>query len=80
MASDLGYKIESSPSSNPISIGQNSLQYTLNVQNNSTLTQILNEFEITNPVINADNYMELKDLYNQMIKDQSEYFVISKQD
>lgn len=75
-----GYKLNSAPESNLSTTNQNSIQYNLKVQSNPYAVQALSEFRINNPLVNSEAYAELKELYNQMIKDQSEYFVISKQD
>jgi hypothetical protein len=74
-----GYVLESSPEPKRIATTKNLVRYNFMLQNNNNIVQSVAEYKIEDPVIDADYYIELKNLYNEMIRDQQEYFVISKQ-
>lgn len=74
-----GYILESAPETKRISTTNNQIHYNFLSQGQGNFVQALAEYKVENAEIDATIYPELQNLYNEMIKDQDEYFVISKQ-
>jgi hypothetical protein len=74
-----GYILESAPETKRIAITNNLVHYNFVSQGHGNFAQALAEYKVENAEIDAAIYPELQKLYNEMIKDQDEYFVISKQ-
>jgi len=72
------HSLESFPESKTSITTDKAVKYNFTLQNNGILIQAMSEYIIENPEIKANGYLDLKNLYNDMVISQSEYFVFSK--
>lgn len=74
-----GYKVETMPESSAVALGNNAAVYGFKLMSNGNKITVISQFQINSPVITSNYYQELKELFNQMIKKQSEKIVLVKQ-
>lgn len=74
-----GYSILSVPKNEEYNLSEKGVDFKFKTQVNNNIVQVLSEYNVTNSAIKAEEYFELKVLYDAMIRSHSEYFVISKQ-
>lgn len=74
-----GYKIESLPESTAIAMSNKIGVFRYKVVSNGQKVNIIFQLQINNPLITPENYQELKEFYNQMVKKQIEKIVLVKE-
>ncbi len=71
------YKLDSYPESKTSITNDKAVKYNFMVQNGGINVQAMSQYKIENPVIDATGYQDLKNIFNDLIISQNEYFVIS---
>ena len=73
-----GFSLSSSPKSNKSATSDNEVIYNFMAQSAGNVVQAVAEFKVQKTVIKTSNYLDLKNIFDQVISSQSEYFVLTK--
>lgn len=74
-----GYKVESLPEKKAIALSNNAVVFGYKVISKDSKISVVSQFQVNSPIITPEYYQELKELYNQMVKKQSEKIVLIKE-
>ncbi|OFX22505.1 MAG: hypothetical protein A2041_07845 [Bacteroidetes bacterium GWA2_31_9b] len=72
------YIIESIPESIVVKLPDNSAGFSYRVSNSNNIIQIKYQFNISNPIFISNQYKDLREFYNQIIKKHSEQIILTK--
>jgi len=73
-----GYVVESLPTPVNLSFSENLINFKYSISNNGQQIQVSSILDINTSVISSENYNELKTLFREMIKKQTEKVVLKK--
>ncbi|HMV07862.1 MAG TPA: DUF3857 domain-containing protein [Cyclobacteriaceae bacterium] len=73
-----GYIVEEIPAPLVIKLPDNSAKYTYSITQNSNVLSILSHFKIGKTLYVQSEYLQLKELYNQVVAKQAEQIVLKK--
>ena len=73
-----GFEVKENLADRMLIVGPNLVRYTRQVQINGNIIQVKSKYDICKSEIEPEYYVQLKDLYAQMVAIQSEQFVFSR--